>query len=49
MQEVLTRARESGADSANLDSHPSREAANRLYRRLGFVQHATNIYRFPLK
>ena len=27
---------------------PSREAANRLYRRLGFEQRTTNVYRFTL-
>jgi len=34
-----------GAKSVDLTSRPSREAANRLYRRLGFVQRDTNVYR----
>jgi len=35
-----------GARSVDLTSRPSREAANRLYQRLGFVQRDTNVYRF---
>jgi ribosomal protein S18 acetylase RimI-like enzyme len=35
-----------GAITVDLTSRPSREAANRLYRRLGFVERATNVYRF---
>ncbi len=35
-----------GAKSVDLTSRPSREAANRLYRRLGFVQRDTNVYRY---
>ena len=34
-----------GARSVDLTSRPSREAANRLYHRLGFVQRETNVYR----
>jgi ribosomal protein S18 acetylase RimI-like enzyme len=30
----------------DLTSRPSREAANRLYRRIGFVQRETNVYRY---
>jgi ribosomal protein S18 acetylase RimI-like enzyme len=29
-----------------LTSRPSREAANRLYKRLGFKERATNVYRY---
>jgi ribosomal protein S18 acetylase RimI-like enzyme len=32
----------------DLTSRPSREAANRLYQRLGFEQRETNVYRFSL-
>lgn len=35
-----------GARTVDLTSRPSREAANRLYRRIGFVQRETNVYRF---
>jgi len=34
-----------GARTVDLTSRPSREAANRLYRRIGFVQRETNVYR----
>lgn len=37
-----------GADSVSLTSRPSRIAANRLYRKLGFVQYETNVYKYPL-
>src|SRR5919204_1159536 len=39
-------AGELGARTVDLTSRPSREAANRLYRRLGFVERETNVYRF---
>jgi len=35
-----------GARSIDLTSRPSREAANRLYQRIGFVRRDTNIYRY---
>ena len=41
-------AREAGATTVDLTSRPSREAANRLYRRLGFRERATNVYRLDL-
>lgn len=34
-----------GAKTIDLTSRPSREAANRLYRKLGFEERNTNIYR----
>jgi ribosomal protein S18 acetylase RimI-like enzyme len=36
------------AKSISLTSNPSREAANRLYQRLGFVKWETNLYRYPM-
>jgi ribosomal protein S18 acetylase RimI-like enzyme len=39
-------AAEHGARSIDLTSRPSREAANRLYRRLGFEPRETNVYRY---
>lgn len=45
---ALDRARELGAVTVDLTSRPSREAANRLYQRIGFVARETNIYRFVL-
>lgn len=37
-----------GAASLNLTSRPAREAANRLYRRAGYVQRETNVYKLTL-
>ena len=45
---ALAHARSVGARTVDLTSRPSREAANRLYRRLGFIERATNVYRFDL-
>ncbi len=42
---ALEMARAAGARTVDLTSRPSREAANRLYRRLGFEQRDTNVYR----
>jgi ribosomal protein S18 acetylase RimI-like enzyme len=47
-QEALGRARAAGARTVELTSRPSREAANRLYLRLGFEVRDTNVYRFSL-
>ncbi len=47
-REALDRARAAGATTVDLTSRPSREAANRLYRRLGFEQRDTNVYRYDL-
>ena len=48
MREALRLAKEGGAVVAELNSRPEREAANRLYRRLGFEVHQTNSYRIEL-
>ena len=45
---ALAEAKRRGAITVELTSRPSREAANRLYLRLGFVQRETNIYRYTL-
>ena len=45
---AILRARAAGATTVDLTSRPSREAANRLYRRLGFEQRTTNVYRLEL-
>ena len=45
---ALDRARALGAVTVDLTSRPSREAANRLYQRIGFVARDTNIYRYEL-
>lgn len=45
---ALEHARRAGARTVELTSRASREAANRLYRRLGFTPRETNVYRFTL-
>jgi ribosomal protein S18 acetylase RimI-like enzyme len=45
---ALDEAKRRGATTVDLTSRPSREAANRLYQRLGFVKRDTNVYRFDL-
>ena len=47
-REALRIAKDSGARTVDLTSRPSREAANRLYQRIGFEQRETNVYRFTL-
>jgi ribosomal protein S18 acetylase RimI-like enzyme len=46
---AIERARTAGARSVNLTSHPRREAANRLYVRIGFEQRDTNVYVYKLR
>ncbi|MGC8498374.1 MAG: GNAT family N-acetyltransferase [Acidimicrobiales bacterium] len=43
---ALARAAAHGARQVDLTSRPSREAANALYQKLGFVRRDTNVYRF---
>jgi ribosomal protein S18 acetylase RimI-like enzyme len=43
---ALELAEGAGAKTVELTSRPSREAANRLYRRLGFQLRETNVYRY---
>ena len=45
---ALDAARARGCKTVDLTSRPSREAANRLYQRLGFEARDTNVYRFEL-
>ncbi len=47
-REALRLAADAQAVHVELSSNPSREAANRLYRRVGFAQRETNVYRFSL-
>jgi len=48
-REAVRRAGEAGADHVDLTSAPYREAANRLYLRVGFERRTTNVYRLRLK
>lgn len=43
---AIAYATEREVKSIDLTSRPSREAANRLYRRLGFEQRESNVYRY---
>ena len=45
-QAAILEAHHRGAISVDLTSRPSREAANRLYQRIGFVARDTNVYRY---
>jgi len=45
---AIDLARQHGAAKVDLTSRPEREAANRLYRRIGFAQRETNVYRLTL-
>jgi ribosomal protein S18 acetylase RimI-like enzyme len=45
---ALAAAGTAGARTVDLTSRPSREVANRLYRRIGFEARDTNVYRFSL-
>lgn len=46
---AVQRAAALGATAVNLTSNPRREAANRLYRRMGFELRDTNSYRMHLR
>jgi ribosomal protein S18 acetylase RimI-like enzyme len=45
---AIDESRRRGAKNVSLTSRPSREVANRLYRRLGFQHYETNVYRYSL-
>jgi ribosomal protein S18 acetylase RimI-like enzyme len=45
---ALEVAKAYGAKTVDLTSRPSREAANRLYQRVGFQLRQTNLYRFTI-
>ena len=44
VRRLLEIARAKGAGGVTLTSNPKREAANRLYQRLGFQRRETNVY-----
>ena len=47
-QHAIELAQKAGAKTIDLTSRPSREAANRLYQRLGFTPRETNVYRYSV-
>ncbi len=48
VQAALDRAAELGCRTVDLTSRPDREAANRLYARMGFETRTTNVFRKAL-
>lgn len=46
VEAAVAHAQKIGARTVDLTSRPSREAANRLYRRCGFQLRETNVYRY---
>lgn len=44
VRHAINVAREAGANGVGLTTNPRREAANRLYQRMGFNRWETNIY-----
>jgi ribosomal protein S18 acetylase RimI-like enzyme len=46
---AIDESRRRHVRSIDLTTRPTREAANRLYARLGFVLRDTNVYRFSLE
>ncbi|WP_302968312.1 N-acetyltransferase [uncultured Varibaculum sp.] len=46
VEAAVRHAKKVGAKTLDLTSRPTREAANRLYRRCGFKQRQTNVYRY---
>jgi ribosomal protein S18 acetylase RimI-like enzyme len=47
-QAMIDAARERGCATVDLTSRPSREAANHVYKKLGFTLRETNVYRYDL-
>ena len=48
-REALVQAEAAGARTVDLTSRPSREAANRLYQKLGFQKRDSSVYRYTLR
>ncbi|MEY2450429.1 MAG: hypothetical protein QOD92_3 [Acidimicrobiaceae bacterium] len=48
-QAMLDHARTLGCARVDLTSRPSREAANHMYKKLGFILRETNVYRYDLR
>ncbi|MBQ2703462.1 MAG: GNAT family N-acetyltransferase [Alistipes sp.] len=48
VERAIEMAKELGADSANLTSRPSREVARALYRKVGFEEVPTTVFRLLL-
>lgn len=49
LEHSIAYAELKGVSNINLTSSPDRVAANNLYRKLGFIQRETNVYRLTIK
>ena len=49
VSELLAKARELGIESVTLTCNPTREAANKMYRKMGFQLRETNVYWYDLR
>ena len=49
MLHAIDLAREAGANGVSLTSNPKREAANKLYKAMGFQKRETNAYFYKLE
>jgi len=45
VQKAIEMTKALGAEAVDLTTHPSREEANQLYKKLGFVRRETHVYR----
>lgn len=48
IRHAIALAKEAGADTVDLTSHPSRKAANALYKKMGFEASETNVYHYTI-
>jgi ribosomal protein S18 acetylase RimI-like enzyme len=46
---LLTKARELGIESVSLTCNPTREAANKMYQKMGFQKRETHVYWYDLR
>jgi len=49
VREALSQATTLGVSTVDLTCRPSREGANHLYRRMGFIRRETNVYCYDLE
>jgi ribosomal protein S18 acetylase RimI-like enzyme len=49
VRQAILLAKQVGADAIDLTSNPARTAADKLYRKIGFVTRKTNTYRYAIK
>lgn len=48
VREVIETAKSRNVKSIGLTSRPAREAANKLYQKIGFIRKETNVYKLAL-